>query len=196
MDSRYLYVLNKRTVSEITQNIAYVKKLLNSNDDSLLSAYKSRKVEFRILPPKLTVSLPRFASLKMDEKQIYQLFGFLSGLSIKTEEHACTVDFRSVESSTTKPLISDPQILMDINTGHVYGLHSASCLKDEHIWTCSYTDNIINLYNLQGELVRSIQTKSGNTPGGIAVTKSGDLVYTDGKDCSVNIVRNTLINTA
>lgn len=50
----------------------------------------------------------------------------------------------------------------------------------------------MELYNLQG---KSIQTKSGNKPQDIAVTKSGDLVYIDDIEKTVNIVKNTFIET-
>eukprot|EP00105_Crassostrea_gigas_P035518 XP_019919666.1 PREDICTED: uncharacterized protein LOC109617050 isoform X3 [Crassostrea gigas] len=54
---------------------------------------------------------------------------------------------------------------------------------------------MINLYNHQGKQVESIQTKSGNTPTDKAVARSGDLVYTDDKDRTVNKVKNTQIQT-
>ncbi|XP_078330617.1 uncharacterized protein LOC111113591 [Crassostrea virginica] len=67
----------------------------------------------------------------------------------------------------TYPLLDEPRILTEL-------------------WTCG-RDKIVRLYNLQGELLRSIQTKSGNLPDEIAVTRSGDLVYTDPKDSSINL---------
>ena len=53
----------------------------------------------------------------------------------------------------------------------------------------------MRLYNLQGELLRSVKTKSGNGPANVSVTLSGDLVYADSRDKSINLVRSTQIQT-
>lgn len=63
-----------------------------------------------------------------------------------------------------------------------------ACLSDNEIWTHGNT-NVMELYNLQGDLLQSVQTKSGGEPSSIAVTKSGDLVYADAKDKTVYIVK-------
>lgn len=83
--------------------------------------------------------------------------------------------------------MNEPRVVSNRNTE--YGIRSLSCLNDEDVWTCS-SDSILRLYNLKGELVREIQTKSGNKPYDIAVTKNGDLVYTDNEEETVNILRN------
>ena len=49
-----------------------------------------------------------------------------------------------------------------------------------------FHDKIVKLNNLLGELLRSVQTKSG-------VTKSGDLVYTDPDDCTINLESGTKV---
>lgn len=53
----------------------------------------------------------------------------------------------------------------------------------------------LNLYNLQTRQKRSINTRPGTCLEDIAVTKDGDLVYIDYNDCSVNIVKNTHIES-
>uniref|UniRef100_A0A8W8MQQ4 B box-type domain-containing protein n=2 Tax=Magallana gigas TaxID=29159 RepID=A0A8W8MQQ4_MAGGI len=199
MDTKHLAVLNKeedeitRTISEITQSIADLKKLLDSNDVSRVSAYKSRIAEFRRLSPKLTVSLPNFIPQKINPEQLYQQFGSLSAFSITTEEHGYTMETSEAGSSPLKPLLDEPRIISTIQTQ--YPLTSVTCDSDEEIWACSYSNQMMSLYNLQGELVKSVQTKSGNGPWDIAVTRSGDLVYTDYNDRTVNIVKNTQIQT-
>ncbi|XP_052707970.1 E3 ubiquitin-protein ligase TRIM71-like [Crassostrea angulata] len=204
MDAKHLAILNKQedeithTISEITQSIADLKKLLVSNDVSRVSAYKSRIAEFRRLPPKLTVSLPNFIPQKINPEQLYQQFGSLSAFSITTEEHGYTMETSEAGSSPLTPLLDEPRIISTIQTqyrGFLNHLTSVTCHSDEEIWACSYINKMMSLYNLQGELVKLVQTKSGNCPWDIAVTRRGDLVYTDYNDRTVNIVKNTQIQT-
>nr|XP_034309668.1 tripartite motif-containing protein 45-like isoform X1 [Crassostrea gigas] len=199
MDSKYLTALNKHEddiklmLCDITETIAYLRKLINSNDVGLVSAYKSRNSEFRRLPPKLTVTLPSFSPKKIDKHQIYKHFGSLSELSIETEEHY-TMDSASTEHSPPeRSLIDVPQIISEIKTDYKYA-KNVSCLSDEDIWIRG-DNNILKLYNLQRGLLKSMKTKSGRYAADLAVTRSGDVVYTDETSRTVNIVKNKEIET-
>ncbi|XP_062606846.1 uncharacterized protein LOC134268602 [Saccostrea cucullata] len=197
--TKHLAALNKQEkeiiqiISDVKQWIVYIKKLLDSNDVSLTSAYNSRNAEFRSLPPKVNVSLPSFSPHQINTEQLHQMFGFLSALSITTEEHGYTLKTpEDVSCPPVKPLLDEPELITTIDTGYKDSLRSATCLSDEEIWTSGY-DKIMKLYNLQGKLLKSIQTKSWNIPCDIAVTKSGNLVYTDIGTRTVNIVKNEQI---
>ncbi|XP_062578901.1 uncharacterized protein LOC134240847 [Saccostrea cucullata] len=89
-----------------------------------------------------------------------------------------------------KPLLDEPEVIATKNTGYI--LRGVTCLSDDEVWTCGQ-DKIMKLYNLQGKLLKSIQTKSGKWPGDITVTESGDLIYTDPDTKTVNIVKNKQI---
>lgn len=57
---------------------------------------------------------------------------------------------------------------------------------------------MMKLYNLRGELMKSIQTNSGSTSLDRAVVRGGNYklyIYTDYKDRTGNMGKNTLIQT-
>ena len=187
MDSKHLAVIEKQedainnAIAEITQVILDLRKLLDTSNVCLVSEYKSRNGEFRRLPAQFIATLPTFTPQAINRKQIYQQIGFLSKLAVES-------------SLPVRPLIDGPRILREINTeygGDNY-LCSLSCLSDDEFWARG-KDNIMRLYNLQGDLQKSVRTKSGYVPGDIAVTLSRDLAYTDPDDRSINIVKNTKI---
>ena len=159
------------------QVILDLKRLLDTSDVALVSEYTSRTEEFRSLPAWFEATLPTFIPREINREQINQQIGSLSKLNIKY----------------MYPFLDKPRILTDIQTEYG-GLNNVSCLSDSELWTRG-DDNILRLFNLQGELLRSVQTKSGEWPRNIAVTRSGDLVYADHFDRSINLVRGTQIQT-
>nr|XP_022319238.1 uncharacterized protein LOC111122013 [Crassostrea virginica] len=101
----------------------------------------------------------------------------------------------AMSTTPAKSFIYDPRILTEINTVYRYmSLRRVSCLSDNELWT-SGRDKTLKLYNLQGELLKSLQTKSGYMPHDIAVTRGGGLVYSDRGNSSINLVSGTQIQT-
>ncbi|XP_048766338.2 E3 ubiquitin-protein ligase TRIM71-like [Ostrea edulis] len=200
MKNKHLAALNKNKdeitnkITELRQIIQDLKKILGSNDVSLTFTFKSRNSEFRSLPPKVRVSLPSFSPPKMNKGQLNEMFGSLSSLSL-TKEHGDTMKSPEAVSSaqSVRPLLDEPRFSASIDTGHT-GLRNVSCLSEDEVWTRG-NNEIIKLLNLQGKLLTSIRTKSGNTPRDISVTRDGDLVYTDYENKTVNIVKNQQIRT-
>ncbi|XP_078321303.1 uncharacterized protein LOC111111601 [Crassostrea virginica] len=201
MDEQHLAAIEKqegetnKALHEIKQVIQDLKSLLDTSDVGLVSKYRSRIAEFRKLPRKLKISLPNFLPQKINREELLKQFGSFSPLSIETEEQGYTVPSPGAESSPpARPLLDVPRLITDIpTTGYGY-LYNVSCLSDEEIWT-SGDNKIMKLYNLKGELLKSVTTKSGYMPRDIAVTRSGGLVYADYGDSSINLVSGTQIQT-
>ena len=75
--------INKH-ITEISQIIDELKRLLDSEDVFLVSKYKPETEQFKILPPKPKIVLPNFEPQKIYREQILKMFGSLSNLSIET----------------------------------------------------------------------------------------------------------------
>nr|XP_022305807.1 uncharacterized protein LOC111112568 [Crassostrea virginica]XP_022305808.1 uncharacterized protein LOC111112568 [Crassostrea virginica] len=201
MDAQHLAAIEKqedetnKALHEIKQVIQDLKSLLDTSDVGLVSKYRSRIAEFRKLPTKLKISLPNLLPQKINREELLKQFGSINPLSIETEEQGYTVPSPGVESSPpARPLLDVPRLITEIPTTGYDRLYNVSCLSDEEIWTRG-DNKIMKLYNLKGKLLKSVQTKSGNTPQDIAVTRSGGLVYTDYNDRSINLVSGTQIQT-
>lgn len=109
------------------------------------------------------------------------------------------VDRGVMASPYVRPLKKKDIVISEINTEYDESnrISGVSCLNEEEIWTCG-NDHIMRLYNLEGELLKSIQTKSGNAPFDIAVTLCGNLVYIDDDNDeyrTLNIVKKKTIQT-
>lgn len=106
------------------------------------------------MPSKLTITLPSFIPQKLFKEQI----GSLSAVSIKTDEQGYI-------SSPDRPLIDEQRVVTDINTPYTASikLRGASCLSDENVWTCSFDEKIMKLYNLKGEPVKKNSKQSQET---------------------------------
>ncbi|XP_048749520.1 E3 ubiquitin-protein ligase TRIM36-like [Ostrea edulis] len=199
MKNKHLSILNKNTeeitqkITELKQIISDFKSILESDDVSLTSTYKSRNSEFRTLPPKVRVTLPSFSSPKINKDQLNDMFGSLSPLSINTEHGDTTKSAEAVSSPPVKPLLDEPRLTATIDTGY-NRVFSVRCLSDDRVCTCG-NNKIMKLLNLQGTLLNSIQTESGDAPQDMEVTRDEDLVYTDTKRKTVHLVKNKQIQT-
>ncbi|XP_062619769.1 uncharacterized protein LOC134281298 [Saccostrea cucullata] len=181
-------------ITDISDEIQASSKLLELNDISLFLEFNTNIQEFTNLPAKVYKTLPHFTPIQYQPEQLMELFGTLSSLSLNSDEHGYKMK-KSPEAGSSPPvkqLLDEPETVTTIDTGYVY-LYNVACLSDEEIWT-SGDDNTMELYSInQGSVLKSITTKSGEIPYDITVTKSGDLVYTDYYDRTVNIVKNEKI---
>ena len=194
INCQYQTVIDKQeadinqTMNAISQVIQNLRELLDTANVYCVFEYKTKNDQFRKLPPKVKISLLDFVPKKFDREKIMEQFGALSSLT----DYEFIMPSQGTETPPPdRPLMEVPQLLTEITTGCKY-LQSVSCLSEEEIWTHA-NDNIMMLRNLEGELVKSVQSRSKGKVWDLAVTRNGDLVYTDNTDKSINVVKNKKI---
>ncbi|XP_065925543.1 uncharacterized protein [Magallana gigas] len=184
---KYTFVSENHTAVTHKQYLTNctVRSLVDDPRCGSLSASFTTEEQDYSIPPHGAESSP----LDRSQMNVPQ-FGSLSALSFTTEEQDHSMPPQGAESSPPdRSLMDVPQISTTLDTeyGYLYGVTCVTC-NDNEVWTCG-NENTMKLYNLQEELLKSIQTESGNEPRDITVTKDGNLVYTDYKKGTVNLVK-------
>lgn len=131
--------------------------------------------------------------LKINTTQLFEVLDSPNlTISVTKEEQEYKMDIPGYMSSLSdSEPVDEVEVITSISTDYRY-LFCVTCVSDEEILLCGNI-NIMKLYNLQGEQLKSIKSKSENMPWDIAVTKSKDLIYTDFSNRSVNLIRESEI---
>ncbi|XP_062586150.1 uncharacterized protein LOC134247777 [Saccostrea cucullata] len=186
---KHLDEINK-IISDIKDEIDSLDVAVKSNDMSKIFKSTFSVERYRNLPQKVLPSLPTFTPCKIKGQHLSKIFGTVSSSSPTSDKYGYSMKTtkNSPEAGSSPPvkqLLDEPETVTTINT-RFYNLYNVACLSDEEIWTRG-GDSTMKLYSINlGSLLKSIRTKSGYEPSDIAVTKSGDLVYTDISDRTVN----------
>jgi hypothetical protein len=183
MKTKHLEILKKhldeikQIQSLIEQSLITLKKMEESNEVSITMEYRSKNPEFRKLPPKVRVSLPVFKPNTTDSEQLYKSLGSLIPLSFTTDENGDTSATLKITDTSSKDQADEPQLVATIKTGYEC-LRSVTCLNEDEFWASAKVSDM-KCFNIQGTVINTIQTKSGEWPRDIAVTRNGDLMYSD-----------------
>lgn len=187
-----MFVLTKieceinHAVKEISKIILDLKSWLDSSEVYPVIAYKSRNEEFGILPVLLETPLLTFTPREINREQLYKP----KELTNTTDDYDNAIILLSANL-----LIDEPQVLSNINLKlgrWLRQLQGVGCINESEFWTLSGSKNL-QLYNLQGELLKSVKTKSGYNSFDIAITQNRDLVYPDDYNKSINIMKKSQI---
>ncbi|XP_022295998.2 uncharacterized protein LOC111105846 [Crassostrea virginica] len=163
----------KQLQSLMQQTLLALNVIEETNEVSKIINYSSKTEEFSKLPPKVHVLMPKFIPKQRKKEELCSLIGKLTPLSTTLEERVFTA---KKPNTSVRELLDEPEILNTIKIGHEY-ICNVTCLNEEQIWTSGVTADI-KCFNIQGELQKTIQTKSRMFPNDIAVDR-GALLYSD-----------------
>nr|XP_022301039.1 uncharacterized protein LOC111109248 [Crassostrea virginica] len=175
----------KQVQSLMQKTLVSLYEIEESNEVCPTINYSSKVEDFRRLPPKVNVSMPKFIPKQVVREELNSLIGKLTPLSTTLEERVFTA---KKPNTLVRELLGKPEVLNTIKTGHEF-LCSGTCLNEEQIWTCGHTKDI-KCFNIQGVLQKTIETKSREAPSDIAVDIDGALLYSDWKTRKVYKVKD------
>ncbi|XP_078336039.1 uncharacterized protein LOC111101852 isoform X3 [Crassostrea virginica] len=175
----------KQLQSLMQESLHNLNEMEESNKVTPTIHYSSKNQEFKRLPLKVLVSMPKFIPKPIEKEELCRFIGKITPLSTTLEERVFTA---KKPNTSVRELLDKPEVLNTIKTGHEE-LRSVTCLNEEEIWTSGDTADI-KCFNTQGVLQKTIKSKSGSWPADIAVYSDGALVYSDGSIRTVYKVKN------
>ncbi|XP_048766566.2 E3 ubiquitin-protein ligase TRIM71-like [Ostrea edulis] len=174
----------KNRIPDMTQRVQQNKEIIKSKNVSAVTNYESKLGENRNMPADIDVKMP---SLKTNTVQG-------SELSLELEEYMATLQQISlsgladdVYKSPIRKLLDKVSVIATIPT-EVNPLFHVACVGVDEAWV-SGEDKTIRRVDIHGS-VRDTATTTCIWPNGITVTRQGELVYSDGRNRTVNIVRH------
>ncbi|XP_056002566.1 E3 ubiquitin-protein ligase TRIM71-like [Ostrea edulis] len=184
----------KDRIPDMTQTVQQNKEILKSKNVSAVTKYKSKLGEYRKMPADIDVKLPSLKTKTVQGRE----------LSLELEEYKATLQQISlsgladdVYKSSIRKLLDRARVIATIPTG-VNPLYHVACVGVDEAWV-SGEDKTIRRVDIHGSVRDTVTTACKYWPNGIPVTRQGELVYIDGPNRTVNIVRDgrtqTLITT-
>ncbi|XP_065937884.1 B-box type zinc finger protein ncl-1-like [Magallana gigas] len=174
----------KQIQSLINKTLLAMREIKVSREVTPTIEYSYKMSEFNKLPPKIKVMLPTFIPKFIDCEQLKSLFGQITPLSSVTEEGISSINQLN---TPVKELLGKPELVAAIKIGFV-PLINVTCLNEDRIWASGMTKEM-KCFNINGSLHQTNTTRSGNSPRDLAVNSDGNLIYTDDKSNTVNLLK-------
>nr|XP_034307655.1 E3 ubiquitin-protein ligase Midline-1 isoform X2 [Crassostrea gigas]XP_034307656.1 E3 ubiquitin-protein ligase Midline-1 isoform X2 [Crassostrea gigas]XP_034307657.1 E3 ubiquitin-protein ligase Midline-1 isoform X2 [Crassostrea gigas]XP_034307658.1 E3 ubiquitin-protein ligase Midline-1 isoform X2 [Crassostrea gigas]XP_034307659.1 E3 ubiquitin-protein ligase Midline-1 isoform X2 [Crassostrea gigas]XP_034307660.1 E3 ubiquitin-protein ligase Midline-1 isoform X2 [Crassostrea gigas]XP_03430766 len=170
----------------IKENLSTLKDLQReSNVVSTIIEYSSRNNQFGKLPPKIHVTVPTFCPKPVYRIEAEKLIGSIKPLTSTTDENGYTL---KKQKGSSREVLDTPVVINTLNTGYA-NLRSVFFYSEQEIWTHAEVSEI-KCFNINGNVINAIKTKSGKDPSDTAVTSDGCLLFIDCELRTVNKVVN------
>ncbi|XP_062583958.1 E3 ubiquitin-protein ligase TRIM71-like [Saccostrea cucullata] len=167
--------------SSMIKTVQENKEILKSNKVSGVNNYQSKLKEYRNIPQIPDLSLPSLQTNTVLGRE----------LSIELGEYKATLTQTSLSSLTdlsVKELLEEARLIANIPT-NVKNLLKVACVGSDKAWV-SGTDKMISCVDIHGAVKDTVTSLCNRFPNDIAVTRQGKLIYSDGPNRTVNIVRD------
>lgn len=156
----------------IQENILDLKMLEKSKNVSSIIEYRSTYKKFTKVPPKIHVTMPEMypKSIQIDQIRYIKSFDTL------TDIYGYTIKRADVSQ---KEFFESPVVIKFFNTECKY-IRGVSVFRDDQIWTCAAVGEM-KCFDSDGKCINTIATISKRLASDIAVSRDGQLEFSDWK---------------
>nr|XP_022307378.1 B-box type zinc finger protein ncl-1-like [Crassostrea virginica] len=184
-------------ISEMNTIVKQNEKLFNSNKLSEVNEYQSKLNEYQDFPEHVDLELP---SLRSNIDQGKELIIEIGGYRATLKQMSPPSPSADVSHLTTRigKLMGQVRVIATIPTNYT-PLLGVACVGGAEAWIYGNNNKTITRIDIHGTVRDTVTITCLSCPGGISVTRGEELIYSDGYNRTVNIVRHgkseTLITT-
>ncbi|XP_062588893.1 E3 ubiquitin-protein ligase TRIM36-like [Saccostrea cucullata] len=167
------------------------RSILSSNDLSQLVRYTSKNEEFRNIPSRFELTVSSFNPRELTEQGLCQIIGeipdtkktLINGEVLKSNQSFVLKSIHTCENTSLSLEVGSKC------TDDRFPRAQVACIPDTNQFFVSDNSGIVKHMNSEGKLLKEITTTTRSAPADLTVTREGHLVYIDGDDRSINIVK-------
>lgn len=172
-------------IPNIYHTIKQNEEILKTKHTSAITDHKSKLHEFQEIPPVIGITIHELTTVTDKGRELMLELGdyraSLTQMILPNSEEEET-------AGSLTELSEKATVLRNIAT-NLKNMRGLECVGTNEAWI-SGEDNIIRRVDVQGTVQESVTSTCPIAPNDIAVTKQGELLYCDGRNRAVNIVRN------
>ncbi|XP_061183335.1 uncharacterized protein LOC133191606 [Saccostrea echinata] len=172
--------------SSMIQTVQENKEILKSNKVSDVNNYLSKLKEYRNIPPIPDLPLPSLQTNTVQGRELSIELGEYKATLTQTSLFSLTDD---VSFLSVKELLEEAKVIANIPT-NITNLFKVVCIGSDRACWINGEDNVMTCVNVNGSILDTVTTTCKSYPFEIAVTNQGELLYSDVKSKTVNIVRD------
>ena len=172
-------------IPNIYQTIEHNKEVLKTNHASTVTDHKSKLHEFQEIPAVIEITIHELiTSSDKGTELVIELGDYRASLtqmnlSSPTEEET-GLQRRELSEKAT--------VVANISTS-LKNMRGLECVEVDEAWI-SGEDKVIRRIDLEGNVREAVSTTCPIAPNDIAVTRRGEVLYCDGHNRAVNVVRH------
>ncbi|XP_078328799.1 uncharacterized protein LOC111111908 [Crassostrea virginica] len=184
-------------ISEMNTIVKQNENLFNSNKLSEVNKYQSKLNEYQDFPEHVDLELPSLRSnIDQGKELIIEIGGFRATLKHMSPPSP-SADVSRLTTGIGK-LMDQVRVIATIPTNYK-PLYGVACVGEAEAWIYGLNETITRI-DIHGAVRDTVTITCLYWPGGISVTRGGELIYSDYSSRTVNIVRDgkseTLITTS